>query len=228
VKRLERLTALISYMQSRKFTKIAEIESKFRVSERTVFRDIKALEKAGVPLAHEKEKGYYVLNQYFLPPLAFTLEEAKSFIFVEQLARKYTDRETFLHFSNALEKIKNKLKANQLEDVELLQSKVKTYLDPGYSPKYLHTAAQACDQQQVLKIKYEDASGNATERLIEPIGITFYSQSWHLIAFCRLRNDYRDFSLSRIISLQPTSEIFQKQHLTLTEYIKNLEKAQPN
>lgn len=192
------------------------------MSERTVFRDLKALEEAGVPLGFEKGKGYFVLDRHFLGPLALTLDEAKSFIFVEQLAKKYTDTITFKHFSSALEKIKNKLKDQQLEDIEDLQTKVRVYINPDYEPKYLHLAEQACKKRQVLKIEYIDLKGDKTSRQIEPIGLTFYSQNWHLIAYCQLREAYRDFSLGRIHRLELTQQTFDQSHLTLAEYISQL------
>ena len=223
MKRLERLTALLSFLQSKRYTFISEIENKFGVSERTAYRDLRALEESGVPIYFEKEKGYSILDRHFLPPLAFTLEEAKSFIFVGQLARKYTDEKTFQHFSSALEKIKNKLKDNQLADIEFLEENVSAYINPAYTPKYLHLAEKACSGKLVLKMKYQDIKGDVTERFIEPIGITFYSQSWHLIAYCRMREDYRDFSILRIQDLQETGEQYTQRHLSLHGYIKMLQ-----
>lgn len=225
MKRLERLTAMLSLLQSRRFTELSMIEKKFEISERTVFRDLKALEEAGVPISFEKDKGYFIADRYFLPPLAFTLDEAKSFVFVAELAKKYTDNETFQHFSTALEKIKNKLKDQQLSDIENLQEKVGAFIDEKFTPKFLHTIEQACTKKQVLQIRYRNYVGNITERKIEPIGITFYSQSWHVIAFCQLRKDYRDFSLSRILVLQHSGEMSHKKHLTLSEYIQKIENS---
>ncbi len=223
MKRLERLTALLSLLQSRSHTPLAVIEAKFDISERTVFRDLKALEEAGVPISFEKDRGYFILDRHFLAPLAFTPQEAKSFILVEQLARKYTDQETFRHYESALEKIKNKLGNQQLADIEAMESRVTAYINPDFTPQFLHRAETACSERQVLRLHYENAQGQRSERLIEPIGMTFYSQSWHLIAYCRLRKAYRDFSLARIKQLQPTGEIFPAGRWSLEEYIRQLE-----
>ena len=222
MKRLERLTAILSLLQAKRFTSLATIRDRFSISERTVFRDLRSLEEAGVPIGFEKDKGYFILDRHFLGPLAFTIEEAKSFIFVEQLARKYTDETTFQHFSSALEKIKNKLKDQQLDDLEELQSRISAYINPKYENQYLHFAERACKKRQVLKITYIDAKGDKTIRQIEPIGLTFYSQNWHLIAYCQLREDYRDFSLARIQNLTISNQIFQRNHLSLKEYIEQL------
>lgn len=89
MKRLERLTAMLSLLQSRKYTGLTEMVSRFQVSERTIFRDFKALQAAGVPLCFEDNKGYSIIGRHFLSPLSFTLNEAKSFVFADQLAKKY-------------------------------------------------------------------------------------------------------------------------------------------
>ncbi|NER12031.1 WYL domain-containing protein [Leptobacterium flavescens] len=226
MKRLERLTALLSFLQSRRYAGVRELEEKFGVSERTIYRDLRSLDESGVPISFEKDKGYFIVDKYFLPPLAFTLDEAKSFIFMERLAEKYTDKEVFGHFSSALEKIKNKLKHYQLEDIELLESNIGTYIDSNYTPKYIHLTEQAISNKKVLNISYKDIRGNRTERTVEPIGMTFYSQTWHLIAYCRLREDYRDFALSRITAISLSNEYITEKRLSLSEYIKKLEEAE--
>ena len=121
------------------------------------------------------------------------------------------------------EKIRNALKDSQLEEVEGLQEKVGAYIGHGEPHKYLQTVEQACSKQKVLHISYQDVKGLKTDRYVEPIGITFYNQSWHLIGYCRLRMDYRDFSLVRILNLTVTGDSFTKKHITLTEYIRGLQ-----
>ena len=222
MKRLERLTALLSQLQSRRYTPIDKIVDKFGVSERTAYRDLRALEESGVPISFEKNKGYYVLDGHFLPPLAFTLEEAKSFIFVEQLARKYTDKETFGQFASALEKIKNKLNHDQLEDIEKLQASVQAYINEAFTPRYLNQVQQACTSKEILYLHYENLKGIESERKIVPIGITFYNQNWHIIAWCHMREDYRDFSLARVKNLKATGVYSEEEYLTLDGYIQKL------
>ncbi|MEM7371755.1 MAG: YafY family protein [Bacteroidota bacterium] len=226
MKRIERLTAIVAYLQSRRYTSIEDLQDKFEVSERTLYRDLRSLETAGTPIAFEKDRGYYIVGGHFLPPMTFTLEEAKSFIFVEQLARKYIDPETFERFSSALLKIKHKLKESQLESWEQLEEKVGVYIGKEESARFMPLAEQACTHRHVLRMQYRDIMGRPSERKIEPIGITFYSQTWHVIAWCQLRKAYRDFSLARVEDLQPTSEIFGEGHLSLAEYIQQLQASE--
>jgi predicted DNA-binding transcriptional regulator YafY len=51
----------------------------------------------------------------------------------------------------------------------------------------------------------------------------FYAFSWHLIAWCHIRADYRDFKLVRILKVKSTGQPFQKaDHLVLNDYMKQL------
>ncbi len=58
-----------------------------------------------------------------------------------------------------------------------------------------------------------------SERCIEPVGVFYQDNYWHLIAWCRLREDYRDFRLDRISDIALTRERFKMQHPDLNEYI---------
>lgn len=222
MKRIERLTSLLSFLQSRRFSRIDEIVNRFQTSERTIYRDLRSLDEAGVPISFQKDNGYFILEGHFLPPLSLTKEEAKSFVFLEQLAKKYTDQETCQHFSSALEKIKNKIKTHDLADIEHLESNVKAYIQESELPNFIQHVESAISAKQALSITYADAAGKVSERIVEPIGMTFYSQTWHLIAYCQMRNDYRDFSLSRIQSIQSTNQAVDPSRLDLEGYIKKL------
>lgn len=210
-------------LQSRSGTPISEIEDRFGISERTAFRDIQALEASGVPIVLHKGKGYSVAHGHFLPPLSFSLDEAKSLIYLEELAKKYLDASALSNVQVAIEKVRNKLNANDLDQLESLHSNVKAYVDGDFKNEYLTLVENAITDKTGLSIQYKNASGQVSNRAVEPIGLTFYSQGWHMIAFCTLRNDYRDFSLNRIQSLTKTDKTANRQHISLSEYIQRLE-----
>src|SRR5690606_17631832 len=59
-----------------------------------------------------------------------------------------------------------------------------------------------------------------TTREVEPIGLFFYSNAWHLIAWCRLRSGYRDFRTDRIKTLKSIGIKFDARNLlSLQEYL---------
>ena len=89
---------------------------------------------------------------------------------------------------------------------------------------YLSTIQNAINNQTILRIEYENASEETTLRDVEPIGLTFYSLNWHMIAWCHLRKDYRDFRISRIRQLKDTMMPFRKSdHVSLHEFLKQME-----
>jgi predicted DNA-binding transcriptional regulator YafY len=79
-KRISRLTAIITQLQTKRLVTAPELASKFSVSVRTIYRDIRALEQAGIPIYVEEGKGYRIMEHYRLPPVMFTESEANALI----------------------------------------------------------------------------------------------------------------------------------------------------
>ncbi len=74
--RLSRLIAILTQLQSKRMITAREIAEKHKVSIRTVYRDIRTLEQAGVPIGTEEGKGYFLMEGYRIPPVMFTETEA--------------------------------------------------------------------------------------------------------------------------------------------------------
>ena len=79
-KRLTRLTAILTQLQSKKLITANKLAEKYGVSNKTIYRDIKALENAGVPIVTQEGKGYSLMEGYQLPPIMFTEDEANGLI----------------------------------------------------------------------------------------------------------------------------------------------------
>lgn len=70
--RLSRLTAILTQLQTKRLLTARLLADKFGVSVRTIYRDIKSLEQAVVPIISEDGRGYSLMEGYRLPPLMFT------------------------------------------------------------------------------------------------------------------------------------------------------------
>lgn len=225
MKRLHRLTAMILFLQSRNYTNIHQLVDKFEVSERTIYRDLNALTEAGLPLSFEEGRGYFIVDGYNLPPLNFTDEEANSIIIAEKLMKKYADDKILTTFSNAVEKIRVILNSLQKQKLENLEQHIRMYIPEGEeSTMYLNEINTAVMAKQVVEIEYTNNINRKTLRNIEPIGLTFYGNTWHVIAYCHNRRSYRDFVLKRISKLRVTSLAPQDNQLSLDDYIATLPK----
>ncbi len=79
-----------------------------------------------------------------------------------------------------------------------------------YSPNLLSTINNAIDNCKVATIEYDSREKGVTERTIEPMAIVYKDRKRHLVAYCRLRNDYRSFRLDRLNLIKLLSEEFSR------------------
>lgn len=198
---------------------------RFQISLRTVYRDVKALAVSGVPVIGEAGNGYEVMEGYRLPPVMFTREEASALLLGSKLAERFTDGSVKKHYSAALFKIKAVLRSSDKDYVENLADHIevvgKNHPGGEVGMQSLYCVQQAIVQRRVVRIRYQ-AWGDEpqTTRDIEPFGLWYYGSAWHLIAWCRLRKDYRDFRLSRMQQVMLKEEFFEgKAHPSIQEYI---------
>lgn len=220
---------IVALLQSKKYATAEAIAERYHISLRTVYRDLRAMGEIGVPIGFEPGKGYFVANGYFLPPVSLSMEEANALALMEPIVLRFADRSIQQHFDTALAKIKMVLNRTQREQLEQTQAQTAHYLPEIYhhllpDTHHLSTIQNAINQQTILRIEYENAEGRASAREIEPIGLTFYSLNWHVVAWCHLRQAYRDFRVSRITALHTTLMPFRKSdHLTLTDFLRQME-----
>ena len=228
--RIDRLHAILTHLQSKKKVTAQDIADRFNISLRTVYRDVKALEESGVPVIGEAGIGYSVMEGYRLPPVMFTREEASALIMGAKLAEKFTDQSIRKQFEGALFKIKAVLRGADKEYVEQLTSHIhinerKYALGDEFGQQHLSNVQHAIVNKRCVKICYHSTyKEELTTRTIEPIGLYYYGASWHLIAWCSLRKDYRDFRVDKISSLIVMEECFDgSMHPSLKEYIDQIQ-----
>ena len=123
-KRLSRLTAILTQLQTKRLLTAAELAERFSVSKRTIYRDIKALEQAGVPVLTEEGKGYTLMDGYRIPAVMFTESEANALITAEQLVIKNKDASFVQAYTDAISKIKSVLRHNTKDKANLLSSRI--------------------------------------------------------------------------------------------------------
>src|SRR5687768_5692419 len=226
--RIDRLTAILIQLQTKKVVKAEEISDRFEISLRTVYRDVKALMEAGVPIGSEAGKGYFIVDGYHLPPVMFNQEEASAMLTAGKLVEKMTDDSIRKAYESALLKIKSVLNDAEKDQLENLQSSIQVWRLPDqpteYPNQFMPDITKAVSHKCVLRMEYFSAKTTEhTQREVEPIGIVHYSGRWHMIAWCRLRNGYRDFRIDTIKTLKNTGQIFDSRNLfTLQEYFQSL------
>ena len=144
---------------------------------------------------------------------------------MESLVSGFADQSIKKYYTSALNKVKAVLRHQQKEGLELLDKNIRLQLPSCVNNNYdyLSTIQQAISNQKVLSLEYRNNKSEISKRSVEPIGLVFYAFSWHLIAWCQMRVDYRDFKIRNILRITDTSMPFtQASHMDLNEYMKLL------
>jgi predicted DNA-binding transcriptional regulator YafY len=212
--RVDRLMAMVLRLQSRRVVRAEDIASHFEISVRTVYRDLSALGEAGIPILAEAGVGYSLVKGYHLPPVMFTAEEASALFIGSKLVEHLTDASLRKQMESALLKIRSVLPRDRQDYLDRLERS--TAVVPAGSSALPRLASEtlipiqrALAGRRVLAMDYQAAQRpGVTTREVEPLGLVYYADNWHLIGYCRLRRDVRDFRTDRIRKLQVQAEFF--------------------
>jgi predicted DNA-binding transcriptional regulator YafY len=183
-----------------------ELATRYEVSVRTIERDIDALQQAGVPIYADvgRRGGYAVDRTMTLPPLNFTPEEA---VAVSVALRRVSGSPFDRAARSALHKIVSALPAREsaaahdLAERVLLAGSAATTNAPV--PSIITDSLVA---RRVLRLTYQDRSGERTEREVEPLLFLSGPYGWYLLGWCRLREDLRAFRVDRVLAVIDTGE----------------------
>lgn len=220
IKRLSRLTAILTQLQTKRLLTAPDLAAKFSVSVRTIYRDIRALEQAGVPVVTEEGRGYSLMEHYRLAPIMFTEAQANALILAEQLVMQNKDASFVKDYAEAIEKVKAILKHSAKDKANLLgeRTRFSQNINRERNSNNLSDLQFALTNFSLTKIDYVNEGGTATSRLVEPFALLSTQENWLLVAWCRLRNEFRYFRLDRIKKLNVLAEHFTPHKMTLQEY----------
>ncbi len=224
--RLIRLTNILLHLQSKRVVTAQELAGKFNITQRTVYRDIRALEEAGVPVIGEVGKGYTLAEGYRVPPVMFTQQEINALLTAQLYLKKSRDQSVYNDLTQIVTKIKAIIRYAEKEKAEKLEERVFVLsTDVSNKTNLLSSIQLAITNCFILKIKYSTFhSGTVTDRLVEPLAVYLTKDNWVMIAFCRLRNDIRAFRIDRILTLTATSGTFSDRYFSLDNYLSSISK----
>jgi predicted DNA-binding transcriptional regulator YafY len=226
--RTDRLVAMVLHLQGRRVVRAEELAAHFEVNIRTIYRDIAALGEAGVPIAGEAGVGYSLLKGYQLPPVMFSAEEASSLFVGGELVKQFTDASLHAPMASALDKLRAVLPRDRQDHVARLVENTIVYGRRGDAApeaadqRWLLPVQQGVVLRRVLRLTYRGRGQETeTQRDVEPLGVVFYGGCWYLVAWCRLRKDYRHFRIDRIRRLELSPLVFApRPEFSLAKHMK--------
>lgn len=219
--RIARLVSIHTDLQSRRLSTATALAEKYGVSVRTIYRDVKTLLEAGIPIVTIEGKGYTLMDGYSLPPVSFTKEEALALITAERLVNASMDSSLVKTHQDAMTKVRATLNSQSKSNADLLSERT-----VSLSNIYQESSSsclidiQACiAENAVIEIEYTSQSKNETTlRIVEPQAIYHTRNNWIMIAYCKLRKDYREFRIDRIVQIKKTNDEKKRLKFDLRDY----------
>ncbi|HWW87402.1 MAG TPA: YafY family protein [Vicinamibacterales bacterium] len=210
MRRADRLFQIVQLLRRRRSTTTArQIAERLGISERTVYRDIRDLNLAGTPIDGEAGVGYRLRPGYDLPPLMFTRDEIQALVLGARIVRQFGDPP----LARASDAILSKVATVIPPDLAPLLADTPMFVPPtigrGRTADGLTTVREALTGRRKVHMKYANANGDQTERVVRPLGLFFWGRTWTLAAWCELRNDFRSFRLDRAIELARLEQTFE-------------------
>lgn len=234
IKRLERLVSLITLIQGHGDLTVARLAAEYRVTERTVFRDLEALKEAGVPIAYDPEKcGYQIRPDFFLPPVQLTLDEALAICALgEQVGGK--GQVPFLAVAaRAVDKVRGQLPMALRDELERVQGHIEIELarasTAGEALDVYGRVRQAIANRRALQCTYDSAShasGRPTRSdrpfRFDPYALMFNLRAWYAVGLHHGHKEIRTLRLSRFTMAKLTDKPYSiPDNFTLKGYLKN-------
>jgi predicted DNA-binding transcriptional regulator YafY len=190
----------------------------FEVSIRTIYRDIEKISEAGVPIAATGGKGggYYIMGDYNLNNLFFNKKEIEPLIAVmDNLQFLFGNNQQFNDIVMKFQALRN----GEEEKYEKLSIDMSHFSMEKELRDYLFLMNKAIEDSKTLEFDYINRKMNYSKRVVEPMQIEFTDGQWYIIAFCRIRGDFRKFKLVRIRHLR-LGEGFVKKEISKEEIRK--------
>lgn len=202
--KINRLLEIALILLNKNTVTAAELADRFKVSTRTIYRDIDELSAAGVPVFTNKGSGggIALLENFAISKAMLTEHERDSIL----LALKTLQATRYPEIEAILEKIGGVFKkAAAMDWVHIEFSPWGS--GPNEENKFLNIK-QAILTSKVVTFDYINADGVLSRRTVEPMQLDFKGQAWYLWGYCKTRRDFRTFRISRIRNLEIGSEKF--------------------
>ena len=229
--KVDRLVSIIMILLDKERIGAQELADMFEVSPRTIYRDIDAINMAGIPVCSTSGVGggFEIMQQYKIDRKVFSTADLSAILMgLSGLSNVMRGDELV----NALAKVKSFIPADRAKEIELKANQIYIDLNPWMDNRnmqpYLEIVKMALQESRLLSFGYVDGHGTETARTVEPYQLVLKGSHWYFQGYCYTRKDFRLFRLSRITNLQMREETFipreyQKPQLEFNDILTTLQ-----
>lgn len=209
-----RLVSLLLTLQQRRSVRAAELAQLFEVSVRTVYRDVAALQAAGVPLWTEPGRagGIRLLEGWRTRLDGLTGAEAAA-LFAgaapEALAELGLGSVLLAAQAKVLATLPEPLRDRARTIAQRFHLDAPGWFHRGEELPHLMTVAEAVWEQRRITVRYRRADGSV-RRELEPYGLVLKAGVWYLVARVPDADAVRTYRLGRVTAVEPGNETFER------------------
>ena len=208
MRRTDRLFEIIQRLRRNRVVTAHALAEQLRVTERTIYRDIRDLVASKVPIEGAAGIGYSLRRGYDLPPLMFSENELEALLFGIRMVQNWSDSEMGDAADAALAKIETVIPANLrrvVDDRSLWAPKDVRRVPLKFDLRCLRSAIR---DHQKIRFRYRDEKGAETRRTVRPLTLWFYPPLWMAGSWCELRDDFRFFRADRMDEVEFLDQSF--------------------
>lgn len=229
--KVDRLISIIMVLLDKDRIGAQELADLFEVSLRTIYRDIDAINMAGIPVCSIPGVGggFEIMPGYKIDKNVFSTADLSALLMGLSSLSGMVQGDEMAH---ALAKVRSFIPADKAKDIELKVNQICIDLSPwmgsGNTQSYIEMIKAALQDNKLLSFEYIAHHGNKTARTVEPYQLVLKGSHWYFQGYCLKRNDFRLFRLSRMSNLQVQEDIFtprvyQKPILDFAETLETMQ-----
>jgi len=211
MRRADRLFEIVQHLRGSRLVTAATLAGKLEVSVRTIYRDVRDLQAAGVPIDGAAGVGYILRPGYHLPPLMFSPGEIEALIVGARMVKAWAGHGLAAAAAESLIKIGDVVPAERMRAARKVPIFASGFQVQDAERSNLDIFGQAIDDLAKVSFAYCDGEGELTDRTVRPLAMHFWGKVWTLAAWCELRDDFRTFRVDRTQDVRMADEFFERE-----------------
>ncbi|MCK9171560.1 MAG: YafY family transcriptional regulator [Treponema sp.] len=219
--KIDRILEIIIYLLNHDTVSARVLAEHFRVTVRTIQRDMTSISLAGIPVcsAGGRRGGYSIIPEYKIKNINIGSDEQQMIMkALESLATSYTNDT----LSSLIEKYNAVIEKNGGRKVFWDFSVTKENQKVQTVNQMLE---EAVSQHRFVSFDYHNASGEKSSVQVEPLAIHYKWYAWYLFAYSKQKDEYRTFKVARMQNVHITSTVSLKKHGDVEKLMKDSECA---
>lgn len=209
--KIDRLMSIILVLLDNERISAQQLANMFEVSLRTIYRDIDAIDLAGIPIRSTSGVGggFEIMPNYKMDKSVFSTADLSAILMGLSSLSNMIQTDELMH---ALAKVKHFIPVERANEIELKMNQIcidlSQWMGNTNIQPYLEIMKVSLQENRLLMFEYVALHGNKTRRTIEPCQPVLKSSQWYIYGYCFKRNDFRLFRLSRMMQLHILEESF--------------------